>query len=155
MDTNIISQPGQQLTRPLDYTTQQIIKEALGSLQAFPVNAIYINVSGTNAGTELGYGTWIAFGAGKVLVGFNSGDPDFGTALQTGGEKTHTLSTSEMPSHSHNLFVGQTGSGSPSVSALGLTTGAGSSGYITSTGSGSAHNNIQPYIVAYFWKRTA
>lgn len=59
-----------------------------GAGEAFPVGAVYINVTGTNPGTELGYGTWSAFGAGRVLVGYDSGDTDFDTAEETGGAKT-------------------------------------------------------------------
>ena len=68
---------------------------------AYPVGSIYISTNSTNPGTSLGFGTWAAFGAGRVPVGFDSGDTDFDTDEETGGAKTHTLSTSEMPSHSH------------------------------------------------------
>jgi hypothetical protein len=44
----------------------------------------------TNPSTLLGFGTWVAFGAGKMPVSFSQGDPDFGTLLGTGGTKTGT-----------------------------------------------------------------
>lgn len=147
----------QQLKYPLDYTSQQIIKQFI-TTQAFPVGAIYTNVTGTNPATELGYGTWSAFGAGQVLVGYKSGDSDFGTVLNTGGEKTHTLTVSEMPSHSHSIYAGSNGTGNPSVapsSGTGQTINPAVSGYITSTGGDGAHNNLQPFIVVYYWQRTA
>jgi microcystin-dependent protein len=49
----------------------------------------------------LGFGTWAAFGAGRVLVGLDAGDVDFDTVEETGGAKTHTLTVDEMPSHTH------------------------------------------------------
>lgn len=67
----------------------------------YPVGAIYISTVGTNPATFLGFGTWAAFGAGRVMVGYNASDPDFDTAEETGGSKTHTLTTAEMPSHTH------------------------------------------------------
>jgi microcystin-dependent protein len=68
----------------------------------YPVGSIYTNASnGTNPGTLLGFGTWVAFGAGKVPVGIDSGDTDFNTAEETGGAKTVTLTTTELPAHTH------------------------------------------------------
>lgn len=58
-------------------------------------------VVATNPGTLLGVGTWVAFGQGRMLVGLDSGDTDYDTVEETGGAKTVTLITSQMPSHSH------------------------------------------------------
>ena len=55
---------------------------------AWPVGAVFISVVSTNPATLLGFGTWSAFGAGRVLVGLNSGDADFDTVEETGGAKT-------------------------------------------------------------------
>lgn len=55
---------------------------------AWPVGSVFISVSSTNPGTSLGFGTWVAFGAGRVLVGLDAGDPDFDTSEETGGAKT-------------------------------------------------------------------
>ena len=68
---------------------------------AYPVGSIYTAVVSTNPATLLGVGTWSAFGSGRVLVGVNTGDSDFDTVEETGGSKTHTLETSEIPSHEH------------------------------------------------------
>ena len=125
----------------------------------YPVGSIYENANvETNPVTLLGFGEWEAFGEGKVLVGIDTNenpDEDFATAEKTGGDKTHTLTKPELPSHSHETIVKEawtndfdTGGGGPSYIASGVgTTG--------STGSNQPHNNLQPYIVVYRWVRTA
>lgn len=66
----------------------------------YPVGSVYITVTNTNPGTFIG-GTWASLGAGRTLVGVNSSDSDFDTPKKTGGEKTHTLTANEMPTHNH------------------------------------------------------
>jgi hypothetical protein len=118
--------------------------------KAYPIGSVYINASNaTNPASLLGFGTWSAFGAGKVMVGLDAGDTSFDTAGKTGGEKTHTLTIAEMPAHTHK--VGSTSL----VTASGGNERKpeGTSDNTSSTGGGQAHNNLQPYIVVYFWKR--
>jgi microcystin-dependent protein len=67
----------------------------------WPVGSVFVSVVATNPNTLLGFGTWAAIGAGRVPVGFDSNDTDFDTLKETGGAKTHTLTTQEMPSHTH------------------------------------------------------
>ena len=67
----------------------------------WPVGSVFISVVSTNPATLLGFGSWSAFGAGRMLVGFNAADTDFDADEKTGGAKTHTLSVNEMPSHTH------------------------------------------------------
>ena len=62
--------------------------DAPSSSQAFPVGSVFIAVVSTNPGTLLGYGTWSAFAAGKVLIGLDANDSDFNAAEKTGGSKT-------------------------------------------------------------------
>lgn len=70
--------------------------------KVFPVGSIYTNASDqTNPSTLFGFGTWVKFGQGKVLVGHDPSDGDFNVAGETGGEKNHTLSVGEMPKHGH------------------------------------------------------
>src|SRR3990167_3473909 len=57
----------------------------------YPVGALYISTLSTNPNTLLGFGTWAAFGAGKVLVSLDSADADFDTVEETGGAKTTTI----------------------------------------------------------------
>jgi hypothetical protein len=119
--------------------------------KAYPIGSVYINASNaTNPASLLGFGTWSEYGQGRVLVG-KSAEAEFDTAGKTGGEKTHTLTIAEMPAHTHK--VGSTSL----VTASGGNERKpeGTSDNTSSTGGGQAHNNLQPYIVVYFWKRTA
>jgi len=121
----------------------------------YPVGSIYTNMAvATNPASLLGMGTWVAFGEGRVLVG-KSGSGTFDTLGATSGSETHTLSTSELPAHTHTVI--KTGTGDQGNTAAVVSTGSSSSATFTSssTGSGGAHNNLQPYIVVYMWKRTA
>ncbi len=122
---------------------------------AYPVGSIYVNAAvATNPATLLGFGTWTAFGQGRVMVGLNGSDADFDTAEETGGAKTHTLSTSEIPSHNHTVPLYGTGVGgvNPSTGPGGPT---GIEYPTSSTGGGGSHNNLQPYVVVYMWKRVS
>ena len=137
----------------IENIVSQAVSEAL--LAGHPVGSIEVNVSGDNPGTYLG-GTWESFGTGKTLVGIDTSQTEFNTIEKTGGEKTHTLTTQEMPKHKHfNGYKFRDGSGSSwgyrvtSGAKEGNTDGT-SDG---ETGGGQAHNNLQPYITVYFWKR--
>ena len=144
-----IKDVGQQLKYPLDYTTQEILKEFVKS--AYPVGSVYTSVVSTDPSTLFGFGTWSAFATGRTLVGIDTGQSEFNTVEETGGAKTHTLTTSEMPSHSHSVVVGG-GSSEGLTTSNYLAFGSASTGL---AGGDQAHNNLQPYIVVYFWKRTA
>jgi len=140
---------------------------------AYPIGSIYTAIVSTNPNTLLGVGTWSAFGSGKVLVGLDSGDGDFNSSEETGGAKTvgsgtsgsTTLSTSQMPAHTHNMQqVYNSGSGTAGGEQFwsGSRSAQDQSPVTLSTGGGSGHTHttpshslVQPYIVVYFWKRTA
>jgi len=145
-----LPQLGQQLKFPLDYVTVELLRQAIGATQAFPIGSIYIAVVATNPSSLLGYGTWTAFATGRTLVGIDTGDASFDVIEETGGSKTHTLTVGEIPSHTHD------GNSSPGGSfAWGTTAGSSASSTTGATGGGGSHNNLQPYIVTYMWKRTA
>lgn len=136
----------------------------------WPVGSIYMSVSPTNPSAVFG-GTWVAWGAGRVPVGVNAGDAEFDTVEETGGAKTHTLTAAEMPTHNHTIAHDHPTSSS--VDTTSPTSGnfmrAGTTGVVVNNnlvqaatpttsgnaGSGGAHNNLQPYITCYMWKRTA
>jgi len=143
-------------------------------LQAlYPVGSIYSNAtSSTNPATLIGFGTWTAFGAGKVMVGLDSGDATFSTVGNTGGSKdaivvshTHTAtSTVTDPGHTHsgsvssnNRNAGTSNGGSvQDPASIGIaTTGITVATSLSTTGSSATNANLMPYVVVYCWKRTA
>jgi hypothetical protein len=147
--------------------TTAFVQAALAAL--YPVGSIYTNATNsTNPGTLLGFGTWTAFGAGRVMVGLDAGNAAFDTAEETGGSAdaivvshTHTLTD---PGHTHDqqgqTKLAQVGSGADSANnnanAIGGTTNSATTGItISSTGVSGTNANLQPYIVVYMWKRTA
>ena len=86
---------------------------------------------------------------GKVPVGYNSSDTDFDTVGKSGGEKTHKLTPTEMPSHRHSagLYIVADRFGSGSRDAAGTYSGYGNAINTGNTGGNGAHNNLQPYAV--------
>jgi hypothetical protein len=140
----------------------------------YPVGSIYINAGvTTNPATLLGFGTWVAFGAGRVMVGLNGSDPLFDTLEETGGSKdaivvshTHTGTTNTTGAHTHDLTLGVGGFQGPrassydsnAVSGAQATSSAGNHSHTfttDSTGSSGTNANLQPYITVAMWKRTA
>ena len=137
---------------------QAAVTAAMVNGHAYPVGSIYTSISSTNPATLLGVGTWAAFGAGRTLVGLDASQTEFDTVEETGGSKTHTLTEAEMPSHTHTYkysdqdqveLIGST------ITDISEVDEGGSTRTTNSTGGRSAHNNLQPYITVYFWKRTA
>jgi hypothetical protein len=164
-----------------------LAKEDLSNIRAailaavYPVGSIYTNAgSTTNPATLLGFGTWIAFGAGRVVVGISSGDVLFDTLEETGGSKDAVLVThahtfagtiDSAGEHQHTIphvsdsatsgdYISgndgpnnQPGDASPTASAGAHTHTV--SGTISSEGSSATNANLQPYITVAMWKRTA
>ena len=137
------------------------VTTAVANNHAFPVGSIFTTTvayaDSAAVVTAIGGTTWAAFGAGKVLVGLDSSDTDFDTVEETGGAKTHTLTTAEMPAHTHGVDSGgvNTSSVNSGLVYSGFASSSPSNFESESTGGGTAHNNLQPYIVVYMWKRTA
>ena len=148
------------------------VKTAL--LSAHPVGSIYCSVESTDPATLFG-GTWE-----RIKDRFILAAGEAYAAGSTGGEATHTLTTAEMPTHSHRIRLNTESSGGylptggkPNAIKTGetpLSSGASNgtftdrsqsgdigfaSDFIYSEGGSSAHNNMPPYITAYCWRRTA
>lgn len=135
---------------------QAAVTAATINALVYPVGSIYMNANvATNPATLLGFGTWAAYAEGRVPVG-KASSGTFDTLNATGGAETHTLTIAEMPEHNHNisptLTRGSGTDGDPDKASGGGNQGSFS---ISNTGGGGAHNNLQPYIVVYMWKRTA
>jgi hypothetical protein len=155
-------------TETTQIATTAFVQAALAALH--PVGSVYINANtATNPATLLGFGTWSAFGAGRVMVGIDAGDASFDTAGETGGSKdaivvshTHTASVTD-PGHIHTTLGYGSGNSATygngggvvqtSNSTASATTGVTVS--VNSTGSSGTNANLQPYVVVYMWKRTA
>lgn len=123
----------------------------------YPIGSVYISLTETNPGTYL-KGTWEQFGQGRTLIGVGAGND--GTNTQEfevntiGGEYKHKLVIDEIPSHAHKYY-------SPIVQEVAPSTNTSTYGNYCkdykidsdSVGGDGYHNNVQPYITVYFWKR--
>jgi hypothetical protein len=170
-------------TATLGTNTTQVATTAFVIAALYPVGSIYLSTLSTSPATLFGFGTWAAFGAGKVLVGQDTGDAAFDVLEETGGSKDATL-----PSHTHTTAAAgaatgaintatfdfgniQSASGVFSASGSLPSRSQGSAGTgsfntanlsipdhehtINSAGSSATNANLQPYVVVKMWKRTA
>lgn len=124
----------------------------------YPIGSIYISVNNVNPSSVFG-GSWESFGAGRTLVGVDSSNVNFNFVEKQGGEENHLLNINEIPSHSHNFQGGSAlftrsdggvkglGAGPYWVEGVGTLS---ETGYV---GGSQSHNNLQPYITVYMWKR--
>lgn len=143
----------------------------------YPVGSIYMSAKEGNPALLFG-GTWVAWGAGRVPVGFNGSDGNFNSSEKTGGSKTINIE------HNHGLSNARAavGRADSSLSTMSYTSGgnphnvyfdrefsyyggiSGGHKHATDTsliygntnnGGSTAASVLQPYIVCYMWKRTA
>jgi len=149
----------------------------------YPVGSIYMNMAvATNPGTLLGFGTWVAYATGQVLVGHEDSGT-FDSLNESLGAETaaHTLTVAEM-NHFHGIGNGHTNddqnttgrswsggaqgtsgshyvageSGGTPNSGSTLTSGSlGSTNPILNSPDGHSHSTLQPSKTLYIWKRTA
>jgi len=134
----------------------------------YPIGIVITLGVSTNPATLLGIGTWTAI-TGKVIVG-KAGSGTFNTLDGTGGAETVALSVAHLPAHTHGEAAAHThtiplrnpgvGTGesieSSTYAILGsYSTGSAGAHTHTSVGSGTAHANLQPYIVKFVWQRVS
>lgn len=169
------AQPSTPATPSPWISAQDIIRGAITDI-IYPVGSIYMSATldtPAKVHNALG-GTWVAWGSGRVPVGVDSSQTEFDTAEETGGEKTHKLVIAEMPSHTHTQNAHSHYFDRWATYAAGSSTSGGfyspstswsQDGYANqnvsnttatnqNTGGGGEHNNLQPYITCYMWKRT-
>ena len=150
-----------------NYLTEKQIKELIqeSKLEMYPVGSIYISTSEQNPSEYIG-GKWESYAQGRTLIGVGTGTDEKNVQKAfninaTGGEYQHTLTANEMPSHKHTLSGRSFWTWASSNPATGLEPTGGKTRWaaatITSdaTGGSQAHNNIQPYIATYMWKRVS
>lgn len=154
-------------TNTTQLATTAFVQAALSAL--YPVGTIYTSTVATNPASTFGFGTWEAFGAGRVLVGQNTGDASFSTLGYEAGSKnsvvvSHTHSAVAVGDHAHSYSIpgsvgGTAGQGwdGGEGAYLAKTTGAagGHTHTINSAGEDGTNKNLQPYVVVKMWKRTA
>jgi hypothetical protein len=161
--------PGTNTTQIATTAFVQAAATALSTI--YPIGSIYTSTVSTNPNTLFGFGTWIAFGAGRVLLGDGGGY----AAGATGGSAdaivvshTHSATTTSTDSgHTHGISPGAWTDGGGKVEGNSFSFGGkvtatqsstaniSSSTSITSTGSSGTGANLQPYVVVYMWNRTA
>lgn len=130
----------------------------------YKVGDLFLTLDAANPADRFG-GTWQLISQGRVLVGAGTSSNDDNGETATfqandeGGEFYHTLTTSEMPAHKHT--TSETGKAQNISSGSGYTVAVannygGDAPYATgSAGGGNKHNNMQPYLAVYIWKKTA
>ena len=125
----------------------------------YPVGSIYISTSATFNPNRVWGGTWEQTASGRCLIGANDTYP----LGKMGGESEHTLTIEELPQHSHGIYGCDSRDGSTTLtkSTFSYKDQGQTTTYISGilgtelTGSNNAHNNMQPYLAVYMWKRTA
>ena len=126
----------------------------------YPVGSTYINTSSNvNPATIFGFGTWVPFAEGRMIVGIGSGTDVNGfartfAASETGGEYRHTQTTTEVGDHSHRYYYSNYTATGTGYSFSGVQ-GSGASYATSSSGTATPMQWLSPYVTAYIWTRVA
>lgn len=164
-DNDVADVPGD--LKKLAEKTDESLKSLIDLI--YPVGRGFIDFTNTDYSNWLGL-TWQRELVGMFPVGYNPNDTSFDTIGEKGGEKTHTLTEAEMPSHTHiqnahsHTITVKKGAGSGGSTTPGLNNNVTSSSdqnYTSSsvtatnqnTGGSQPHNNLPPYQVVSYWKR--
>ena len=147
--------------------TTAFVTTALATI--YPIGSIYSSTVSTNPNTLFGFGTWVAYGAGRVLIG-QSGAGLY-VAGNTGGSAdavvishTHTATVTD-PGHAHTIASDNNNNngtnrqrGGDNTSQVNTSTGTATTGITvanSTAGVAGTNLNLSPYVVVYMWNRTA
>jgi hypothetical protein len=129
-----------------------------------PIGSIYTAIVATNPNTLFGFGTWTAFGAGRMLISLDSTNALFDTAEETGGSANAVLVSHTHTDTGHTHTIPTVNSASNGNDAIGTTasaanatktTNSNSSLGLSTEGVSGTNANYPPFIAVYMWKRTA
>lgn len=115
----------------------------------YPIGRGFIDFTDTDYSNYLGF-TWERELVGMTAVGLDTTQTEFNQIEKVGGEKTHTLIVSELPSNIIDTTL--TSNNSDGYVARG---GYTTDGTYNIGGQNQPHNNLQPYQVVAYWKRIA
>ena len=122
-------------------------------LRQYPAGSLWITTDDRNPLAFFGFGTWERYAVGKAIVGVDASDATFSPVGKTGGSKTHTLTTDEMPAHNHGIALGA----GRVLSAIYQSTNGDikniDSEAVQMAGGSQPHNNLQPYVAVNVWRR--
>ena len=141
------------------YTKEETISTVIDLV--YPVGSIYMSANEVNPSTLFSGTTWEQI-KGQFLLASDDTQiwgRDKYIVGDTGGEESHRLTISEIPSHSHSttlpisttMPITKSTSGNTAVFEENTTASYDS----TNMGGGGYHNNMPPYLVVSIWKRTA
>lgn len=128
----------------------------------YPIGRGFIDFTDTDYSNYLGC-TWERELVGMTAIGLDINQTDFNTIGKTGGEKTHKLTITEIPSHSHDAQLHSGGTTAAPIAGFANTANANGNGIVSggsmfgirNTGGNQPHNNLQPYKVVAYWKRVS
>ena len=135
--------------------TEEYVAEEIANigntLALHPIGSIYMSVNETSP-AELFGGTWEQL-KNRFLLGISDAHP----LGEEGGSETHTLTISEMPSHTHTYRRESSNGSGEGINFAMNDSGKykTDSGYTNSSGGNGAHNNMPPYLAVNMWKRVA
>lgn len=142
-----------RIERRLETLETKEIPRRISLQDVYPVGSIYFSMDSTDPAVKLGFGSWEQI-QGRFLVGVSS-ETEFNAPGKTGGAKTVSLTTSNLPSHRHSISdmsAGQITAGVGNQHSVILQGGTMNTDY---SGSGTAHNNLPPYFAVYVWRRVS
>lgn len=158
----------EELKNEINNMKNEMLKLNAVTEKVYPVGSIYMSVNDTNPKNLFG-GKWIEWGQGRVPVGVSK-NGTFNYVEKIGGEETHKLNLNEIPSHQGHVPNKEYDWGSCDETTYYIDIDkacsygnsrpfvkrAGNELVLRSfpEGGNNPHNNLQPYITCYMWKRT-